>query len=76
MKTGETTRPGKAPPVLQLSDSSWILAGVVLITVVIIAFGGTFLLQIVRVPMTDFQKTFAQSRRGTVVRSLRRWRSP
>ncbi|TCO45353.1 hypothetical protein [Actinocrispum wychmicini] len=48
---------------LQFSDTSRILAGVVLITVVTIAFGGTFLLQVVRgkVPMTDFQKTFARA---------------
>lgn len=46
-----------------LSDASRILAGVVLLTIVTIEFGGTFLLRIVRgsVPMTDFQKSFARA---------------
>ncbi|WP_100449025.1 hypothetical protein [Glycomyces xiaoerkulensis] len=48
---------------LELSDSSRIIAGIVLLTVITIEIGGTFLLAIVRgkVPMTDFQKTFARA---------------
>jgi hypothetical protein len=48
---------------LELSDSSRVIAGIVLLTVVTIAFGGTFLLRIVRgqVPMTEFQKAFARA---------------
>lgn len=45
---------------LTLSDASKSTAGVLLITVVGIAYGGTFLLQVVggKVPVTDFQKSF------------------
>src|SRR5690606_37143092 len=48
---------------LELSDSSRLIAGIVLLTVVTIGFGGTFLLRIVggEVPMTDFQKAFARA---------------
>jgi hypothetical protein len=46
-----------------LSDASRILAGVMLLTVVTIEFGGYFMTKIVRgqVPMTDFQKSFARA---------------
>jgi hypothetical protein len=46
-----------------LSDASRIVAGVVLLTVVTIEFGGYFMTKIVRgqVPMTDFQKSFARA---------------
>jgi hypothetical protein len=48
---------------LQLSDASRIIAGVVLITIVTIEFGGYFMTRIVRgaVEMTDFQKAFARA---------------
>jgi hypothetical protein len=51
---------------LVLSDPSRITAGVALITIVTIEFGGTFILRIARgkVPMTDFQKTFARAGHG------------
>ena len=46
-----------------LSDSSRIIAGIVLLTIVTIEFGGYFMTRIVRgqVPMTDFQKAFARA---------------
>jgi hypothetical protein len=45
---------------LTLSESSTSTAGILLITVVGIAFGGTFMLRVVGggVPVTDFQKSF------------------
>lgn len=48
---------------LELSDSSRTIAGIVLLTIITIEFGGTFLLRVVRgqVPMTDFQKSFARA---------------
>lgn len=48
---------------LELSDSSRTIAGIVLLTIITIEFGGTFLLRIVRgqIPMTDFQKSFARA---------------
>ncbi|GAB3649469.1 hypothetical protein [Glycomyces tarimensis] len=48
---------------LELSDASRLIAGIVLLTVVTVEFGGTFMLKIVRgkVPMTDFQKRFARA---------------
>jgi hypothetical protein len=48
---------------LALSDSSRIIAGVVLITIVTIEYGGYFLTRVVRgqVPMTEFQKSFARA---------------
>ncbi|MFF5209231.1 hypothetical protein [Streptosporangium sp. NPDC000396] len=49
--------------VLTLSDPSRIIAGLILISIVTIEFGGTFLLRIVSgaIPMTDFQKSFARA---------------
>jgi hypothetical protein len=46
-----------------LSDESRYVAGVLLITIVTIEFGGWFMTRIVRgqVPMTDFQKAFARA---------------
>src|SRR5690242_18239564 len=46
-----------------MTDASRILAGVILLTIVTIQFGGYFLTRIVRgqVPMTDFQKSFARA---------------
>ena len=43
-----------------LNDGSRIVAGVVLLTVIGIAYGGTFLLRVVRggVPANDLQKSF------------------
>lgn len=48
---------------IALSDASRILAGVMLLTIVTIEFGGYFMTKIVRgqVPMTDFQKSFARA---------------
>jgi hypothetical protein len=48
---------------LALSDPTRIIAGIVLITVPTIEFGGWFMTKIVRgeVPMTDFQKAFARA---------------
>jgi hypothetical protein len=46
-----------------MSDPSRIIAGIMLLSVVTIEFGGWFLTRIVRgmVPMTDFQKAFARA---------------
>lgn len=48
---------------LSLSASSQSVAGVVLLTIVTIEFGGAFLVRVVRgsVPMTTFQKNFARA---------------
>ncbi|MEV4300130.1 hypothetical protein [Microbispora rosea] len=48
---------------LQLSQPTQVIAGVVLLTIVTIEFGGWFLTRIVRgaVPMTPFQQTFARA---------------
>jgi hypothetical protein len=48
---------------LQLSDASRILSGIMLLTIVTIEVGGWFMTKIVRgqVPMTDFQKAFARA---------------
>lgn len=48
---------------LSLGVESRIIAGVVLLTIVTIEFGGWFLTRIVRgaVPMTEFQKSFARA---------------
>lgn len=48
---------------LSLGVESRMIAGVVLLTIVTIEFGGWFLTRIVRgaVPMTDFQKSFARA---------------
>jgi hypothetical protein len=46
-----------------LSDASRLLAGIVLLTVVTIEFGGTFLVKIAsgKVPFTEFQKAFSRA---------------
>jgi len=48
---------------LVLSEASMRLAGILLLSVVTIEWGGTFMLRIVRgeVPMTDFQRSFARA---------------
>ncbi|QUQ72483.1 hypothetical protein [Kutzneria sp. CA-103260] len=48
---------------LELTAASRYIAGVALLTIVGIEFGGWFMTQIVRgaVPMTDFQKAFARA---------------
>jgi drug/metabolite transporter superfamily protein YnfA len=50
-------------PLLALSDASRTTAGVLLLAVVTIEYGGTFLLRVVRggVPMTPFQQSFARA---------------
>ena len=50
-------------PTLFLSSDSRSTAGILLLTIVAIEYGGCFLLRIVRghVPMTEFQKTFARA---------------
>jgi len=49
-----------------LSAESRVIAGVVLLTIVTIEFGGWFLTRIARgdVPMTDFQRSFARAGHG------------
>jgi len=46
-----------------LSDASRSIAGIVLLTIVTIEFGGTFLVRIAsgKVPFTDFQKAFSRA---------------
>ena len=46
-----------------MTDASRIIAGVILLTIVTIQFGGYFMTKIVRgqVPMTGFQKSFARA---------------
>ena len=46
-----------------MTDASRTIAGVILLTIVTIQFGGYFMTKIVRgqVPMTDFQKSFARA---------------
>jgi hypothetical protein len=46
-----------------LSDASRTIAGVVLLTVVTIEFGGMFLVRVAsgKVPLTDFQKAFSRA---------------
>src|SRR5690349_16146370 len=46
-----------------MTDASRTIAGVILLTIVTIQFGGYFMTKIVRgqVPMTDFQKAFARA---------------
>jgi hypothetical protein len=48
---------------LELTAASRYIAGIVLLTIMGIEFGGLFMTQIVRgkVPMTDFQKAFARA---------------
>jgi hypothetical protein len=50
-------------PLLTLSDGSRTTAGVLLLAIVTIEFGGTFLLRVVRggFPMTPFQQSFARA---------------
>lgn len=50
-------------PALPLSDASRIIAGLLLLTIVTIEFGGYFMTKIVSgaVPMTDFQRAFARA---------------
>lgn len=51
---------------MTLSTESRMIAGVVLLTIVGIQYGGWFLTKIARgdVPMTDFQKSFARAGHG------------
>lgn len=51
---------------LTLSEATRSTAGVILLTIVAIEYGGWFLLRIVRghVPMTEFQKSFARAGHG------------
>ncbi|MCH7231333.1 hypothetical protein L0U85_10805 [Glycomyces sp. L485] len=46
-----------------LSDASRVVAGVVLLTIVTIELGGTFLVRIAsgKVPLTEFQKSFSRA---------------
>lgn len=48
---------------LELSSAVTTVAGILLLSIVTIEYGGTFLLRVVRgdVPMTDFQKAFARA---------------
>src|SRR5258708_25321171 len=48
---------------LVLTDESRVIAGILLLTIVTIEFGGWIMTKIVDggVPMTDFQKTFARA---------------
>jgi hypothetical protein len=48
---------------LVLSDAAARVAGVLLLSVVAIEWGGTFMLRVVRgrVPLTDFQRSFARA---------------
>lgn len=48
---------------LVLTDQSRVIAGLLLLTIVTIEFGGWFMTKIVRgdVPMTDFQRAFARA---------------
>lgn len=51
---------------LALSDASQTTAGTVLLTIVVIEYGGWFLTRVSRgsVPMTDFQRSFARAGHG------------
>jgi hypothetical protein len=51
---------------MELSDASRMIAGVILLTIATIEFGGWFMTKIVRgdVPMTEFQKSFARAGHG------------
>ncbi|GDY30093.1 hypothetical protein [Gandjariella thermophila] len=53
-------------PALVLSTETRVIAGIVLLTIVTIEFGGYFMTRIARgaVPMTEFQKTFARAGHG------------
>jgi hypothetical protein len=48
---------------LVLSDAALRVAGVLLVSVIAIEWGGTFMLRVVRgrVPMTEFQRSFARA---------------
>jgi hypothetical protein len=48
---------------LVLSDAALRVAGILLLSVVAIEWGGTFMLRVVRggVPLTDFQRSFARA---------------
>ena len=50
-------------PLIALSEGSRTTAGVLLLAIVTIEYGGTFLLRVVRggVPMTPFQQSFARA---------------
>lgn len=50
-------------PTLTLSSDSRSTAGVILLTILFVEYGGWFMLRVVRgrVPMTDFQKSFARA---------------
>ncbi|HEU4491797.1 MAG TPA: hypothetical protein VFR74_13095 [Jiangellales bacterium] len=50
-------------PLILLSEASRTTAGVLLLAIVTIEYGGTFLLRVVRgrVPMTPFQQSFARA---------------
>lgn len=50
-------------PVLVLSDSARVTAGIILLSITTIELGGVFLLRVVRgsVPMTAFQQSFARA---------------
>ena len=50
-------------PLVALSEGSRTTAGVLLLAIVTIEYGGTFLLRVVRggVPMTTFQQSFARA---------------
>ena len=50
-------------PTINLSDAARITAGTLLITIVLVEFGGLYLLRLVtgRQPATPFQKTFARA---------------
>lgn len=51
---------------IALTEFSRIIAGILLLTIVTIEFGGTFILRVVRgsVSMTEFQKSFARAGHG------------
>jgi hypothetical protein len=50
-------------PTLQLSSDSRSTAGVILLAILFVEYGGWFVLRVVRgrVPMTEFQKSFARA---------------
>jgi hypothetical protein len=50
-------------PTLTLSSDSRSTAGVILLAILFVEYGGWFMLRVVRgrVPMTDFQKSFARA---------------
>lgn len=54
---------------LALSEAAKSTAGILLLTIVAVEYGGTFMLRIVRgrVPLTPFQKAFARADTRTPV---------